>query len=473
MSGAPFDYFVIFAEMRTGSNLLEDTLGQLEGVTCHGEAFNPDHLGQPGKDTLLGMTFSDRLKDPVELLNRIRGNAGLNGFRFFFDHEPRVLDTILQDRRCAKIVLTRNPVDCYVSLKIAYNTKRWKLTDVRDRIAWKPPFKPAEFEQFLADRQAFQLRLLKALQTTAQTAFYLDYEDVPELEVLNGLARYLGLSEEIKGLTADMVRQNPEEMSAKVRNFPEMEEALAKVDWANLARTPHFEPRRGPGVPRAIASKGAPLLYVPLPPPRDTGLRTWLGNLGNGGIEQDFTQKTLRAWKRKAMGHRSFTLVRHPLTRAHQSFLGILAEDQFVDIRAMLRRDYDVPIPPDDATESIGRTDYADALEKFLRFVAANLNGQTPVRQDAQWASQWSLIRGLADFAAPDLICREDTLAEDLGHLCRSVGLKKWPTFSHLVDEGPIPLGEIYSEDLERVARDAYPRDYMTFGFGRWAPHGQ
>ncbi|MBC7142836.1 MAG: nodulation protein NodH, partial [Rhodobacteraceae bacterium] len=46
----PFDYFVIFAEMRTGSNLLEATLGQVEGLTCHGEVFNPDHMGGPNVD---------------------------------------------------------------------------------------------------------------------------------------------------------------------------------------------------------------------------------------------------------------------------------------------------------------------------------------------------------------------------------------------------------------------------------------
>lgn len=32
-------------------------------------------------------------------------------------------------------------------------------------------------------------------------------------------------------------------------------------------------------------------------------------------------QKSLRQWKRARPGHRSFTVIRHPLLRAHQAFL--------------------------------------------------------------------------------------------------------------------------------------------------------
>jgi hypothetical protein len=468
-----FDYFVIFAEMRTGSNLLEATLGQLDGLTCHGEAFNPDHIGAPGNAELLGVTLVDRLKDPSELLARIRGAEGLNGFRFFFDHEPRVLDALLNDPRCAKIILTRNPVDCYISLKIAYNTKRWKLTDIKDRVAWKPPFKKAEFEAFLADRQAFQLRLLNGLQTTGQTAFYLDYEDTLNLDVLNGLARFLGLSGEITAVSDEMLRQNPEEMADKVQNFPEMETALANVDWANLSRTPNFEPRRGPGVPRFVASKDAPLLYMPIPPNRDLHLTAWLSAFGNGGLIKDFNQKTLRTWKRKANAHRSFAVVRHPLLRAHDSFGAVLTEAQFADIRHALRMYFDVGIPPDDAVEGISAPDYRAALTGFLDFVTKNLNGQTAYRQDVQWSSQWSILKGFADFAVPDMVCREETLEQDLTYLTQSIGLEVLPPVPPVEMHPFFELKQIYSADLERAARDAYQRDFMTFGYSAWKPVGE
>ncbi|TNF60303.1 MAG: nodulation protein NodH, partial [Rhodobacteraceae bacterium] len=128
--GRPFDYFVVFAEMRTGSNFLETNLNALEGVTCHGEAFNPHFIGYPKKDSLLGLTQAQRDADPMALLARIADQPGeLAGFRFFHDHDPRVLDPILDDPRCAKIVLTRNPLDSYVSWKIAQATGQWKLTN--------------------------------------------------------------------------------------------------------------------------------------------------------------------------------------------------------------------------------------------------------------------------------------------------------------------------------------------------------
>ena len=31
-----FDYFVVFAEMRTGSNFLEANINAFDGLTCHG-----------------------------------------------------------------------------------------------------------------------------------------------------------------------------------------------------------------------------------------------------------------------------------------------------------------------------------------------------------------------------------------------------------------------------------------------------
>ena len=117
-----FDSFVIFAEMRTGSNLLEAALNGIEGITCHGEAFNPHLIGFPDRETVLGVTLADRCADPMPLLARIKAAPGLNGFRYFHDHDPRVLAPVLADPRCAKIILTRNPLHSYVSLKIARAT---------------------------------------------------------------------------------------------------------------------------------------------------------------------------------------------------------------------------------------------------------------------------------------------------------------------------------------------------------------
>ena len=118
-----FRSFVIFAEMRTGSNLLEATLNAVKGVTCFGEAFNPYMMGWPDKDEMMGVTREAREADPLPLLAKLTDRPGhLPGFRYFHDHDPRVLEPIIQDRRCAKIILTRNPLDSYVSTRLAWET---------------------------------------------------------------------------------------------------------------------------------------------------------------------------------------------------------------------------------------------------------------------------------------------------------------------------------------------------------------
>ena len=121
-----FTSFVVLAEMRTGSNFLETNLNGIEGISCLGEAFNPHFIGYPNQDTLLGLDKSARDADPLGLLTRIReAPGGISGFRYFHDHDPRILDAVLDDPACAKIILTRNPLDSYVSWKIAQATGQW------------------------------------------------------------------------------------------------------------------------------------------------------------------------------------------------------------------------------------------------------------------------------------------------------------------------------------------------------------
>ncbi len=158
---ASFDYFVVFAEMRTGSNFLETNINAFDGLACVGEAFNPHFIGYPNREEILGVTQSERDADPDRLMNRIKDNPDrLTGFRFFNDHDKRALEICLPDPRCAKVILTRNPVDSYVSWKIAQATGQWKLTNVKHARAEKIIFDAKEFSTHLAALQEFQVHLL-------------------------------------------------------------------------------------------------------------------------------------------------------------------------------------------------------------------------------------------------------------------------------------------------------------------------
>lgn len=457
-----FDSFVILAEMRTGSNLLEATLNMLAGVACHGEAFNPALIGYPDRVELLGIDRPARDRDPMVLWDRIRNAPGLNGCRYFHDHDPRALDAMLDDPACAKIILTRNPVESYVSLKIARATGQWKLGDARNRKSAQAVFDAGEFEAHLSGLQDFQILLMRALQTSGQTAFYVDYEDLCDLDVLNGLAAWLGVPARLTALPSNLVVQNPGAMGEKVENFPELEASLARLDRFNLSRTPNFEPRRGPAVPRFVASDRG-LVYMPLPSPFDTVLRNWFHELG--AIEENFTQASLRQWKDRHPGHRGFTVLRHPLERAHLALAALLRRRDMADIRDALRRIYKLPLPPEGTP--VDPNDWPVLLERFMGWLKVNLNSQTNVRVALIWASQSAMIEGFSRFAAPDVLMRHDRLDDDLAWLCWTVRIEP-PQLPPEEAITPVSLADIWSPGLEKIAREIYARDYNQFGFRDW-----
>jgi len=455
--------------MRTGSNLLEDYLNQIDGVTCHGEAFNQNFIGYPNRKDLLGITHRQREDNPDRLLRAIRTQDGLGGFRYFHDHDPRVLPAILSDARCAKIILTRNPLDSYISLKIAKATDQWKLTNVTTRKAAQAHFDLHEFERHVAGMQNFQLDIMRALQVTGQTAFHIGYDDLHDTEILSGLANWLGVSVDPDSLKSNLKPQNPQPLFEKVANFDQMQVALRGLDRFDLTRTPNFEPRRGPVVPSYVACPAHPVLYMPIRSgPEDRVIR-WMAALDGAASDLlgKFNQKTLRAWMQENPGHQRFTVLRHPLARAHAAFCDKILDTgpgSFSRIRQQLGQFHGLELPDDPTDPGYGLKAHRAAFEGFLRFLKSNLNGQTSLRVDAHWASQVTCLQGMAEFCLPDHLYREEELADALPRLAQTMG----------IDAGPVPQGDrsqtdrlaqIHDAQLERLCREAYPRDYMMFGF--------
>ena len=475
MKSTKFQSFVVFAEMRTGSNFLEANLNAFEGINCHGEAFNPHFMGYPNSDPILGIDLKTRDADPKVLLAAIRNNAArLSGFRYFHDHDPRVFDAIVDDPTCAKVILTRNPVESYVSWKIAQETGQWKLTDVKAHKVAQAMFDPKEFANHLEALQAFQVTLLNRLQTSGQAAFYVAYEDLQSVEVMNGLAKYLGVDEQLEALDKSLKKQNPSPISAKVRNYDDMLKALSQLDRFDLTRTPNFEPRRGPNVPSYVAAAESALLYMPLRSGPQAQVVRWLAALD--GVERPdlhmkMTQKDLRQWKRKHPGHRSFTVLRHPVQRAHDAFCRHIlpvGKGSYVQLRKTMMRRYKLPLPENgpDANYDLGA--HRAAFAAFLVFLKGNLSGQTAIRVDPAWCTQTQAIMGFGDLCLPDRIIREEDLAHELSDLARAVGKSDVPEVPDAPEDQPFALHQIYDDEIEKLTEDAYQRDYMMFGFSRW-----
>ena len=452
--------------MRTGPNFLESSLNALEGVVSYGEAFNPHFVGKKDQLTLLGVSIAERDADPVRLLTAMRRKtAGLAGFRYFHDHDPRVLAEVMADASCAKVVLTRNPLESYVSWKIARQTGQWKLTDARKAKPVSPVvFDAVEFETHLDTLQTFQRRLLADLQQSGQTAFYLDYDDLGNVAVLNGLAAFLGAKGRLDAPDPTLKKQNPGDLAAKLANPDAVEPGLQRLDRFNLHRTPNFEPRRPPAIPSLVAGGG--VLYMPVRGGPEARVRGWLSSLSTDGLEQDFTQKTLRQWWRAHPRHCSFTVLRHPLLRAYGAFCDHILTGLAGETRAILERTlgFDLPAGVDGFAD---RAAERDAFLAFLGYVRLNLAGQTGARVSPHWASQTAVLQGFAQVLGPDVVLREDRLDEGLAFVAAEAGHPGAPPPPG-DDPHPLGLAAIHDVALEEAAEAAYPRDYLGFGFGRW-----
>ena len=391
-----FDYFVILAEMRTGSNLLESNLNAFDGITCHGEVFNTGFINTPGTESYLGVTFAEREKDPWRLLNAIRAGGGrMAGFRLFHDHDRRIRDHVLADTACAKIVLTRNPLDSYVSRKIAAATNQWKLGDVKNRKQTQVTFDAGEFEAHLSRLQETQIDILRRLQTTGQAAFYIGYDDANDIAVLNGMARWLGVPSRITEVPRALKKQNPEPLDQKLTNPGAVAQAMARIDRFDLSRTPNFEVRRGPLLAGIHAGAKTPLVFLPLRGAPEAVVIDWLAALDGvqpGDLGRDFDQGRLDQWRRAHPGFRSFAVLRHPLKRAHHVFTRKVLTGEFREVREHMVRLFGAALDGPSLTVDAHR----DAFKAYLRFCHASISGQTGLQPWPMWATQAASLDGFA-----------------------------------------------------------------------------
>ena len=264
-----------------------------------------------------------------------------------------------------------------------------------------------------------------------------------------------------KALDDTLKKQNPGPLEDKLENPEALAEAIAAVDVFNLGRTPSFEPRRAAGVPTALASETG-LLFFPIRSGPETAIRDWFASLGD--VTEGFEQKSLRQWKRRHPGHRSFTVLRHPLLRAHAAFRRKIVLGEAQDLRRILINGFLAELqPPGEPFASVQAERAAFLI--FLNYCRLATGGQTGARVDPSLASQTALVQGFAGFQPLDHLLREDRLTEGLVALAAEVGA---PPAAITPDPAEAALLSIWDETLEAAAAEAYARDYMGFGFTRW-----
>lgn len=470
-------YFAIIAAMRTGSNLLEKTLEALGDTDCHGEAFNPAFISHPRAGNVLGCDLQARDADPLGFLERMIAGCPdrIAGFRIFRDHNERVLDFVLSDPRCTKIVLTRDPLESWVSLQIAQKTGQWMLRDPRRRRTAKIRFDGNDFDRFAACQRESLEWVEDRLAWYGKTAIRLDYRDLTDRTRLQEAARAIGSGGTVPR-DPPILRQNPERFCQKVENYAEMCAYLGIVP--DLA-TPAM-PRTSP---RMLRPEGFPAGYAPIPGPalapaialmhrievRDFGRE----NLPLPELLARTETRTLQASQQK--DGPAFTVACHPLLRAHAAFVhecfgpGWRASA----LRQELVQQYG-PMPTRKAlahqTDSYPSDLHRIHFSAFLDRIADALAGNGQTHVIPEWVRQSDLL----DRHACGLASVETFDHEDFS------GAARWLTDQ--MDLPPLPPGQIagirktgqesllspddiVTPEIEAKVRTLYAADFDRFGY--------
>ena len=458
--------------MRTGSNLLEELLSAHPQIRCHGELFNPHFVGEPGKDDALGISRRARDEDPGRMLAAVSVIPGaIGGFRIFDGHDERAMDAVLHNRRCAKIVLTRNPAESYVSLAIARQTGQWWLGDLGSARRAKVRFEPEAFARFLDETASFRQRVRRTLQTTGQAAFQIDYDDLGDADVISGLYAFLGVDAHQPPRRTRTKAQNPDPLAEKVTNPTAMRNALSRLDPFQTDRIPDFEAPRGAGVTGYRVAVGAPVMFQPVGLVARDEVDGWLEAVSGGRApEHGLGQQPLRAWMRRNPGHRRIAVVEHPLTRIHDAFVRVILPTglpDFEELRDILVRTHHVPLPEDPTDPGYDASAHKAAFLAFLGFVRGNLGGQTGLRPEPAWASQTGLLQAMSRFAPPDLVIRREDLIPSLDRLSDDLGLPRAVPRIVAAGAASVPLSAIVDESVHEAVAAAYRRDFVTLGYRR------
>jgi len=488
-------YFAIFGTMRSGSNLLEQSLNQFSGITCHGELFNPSFIGHPQSTDFMGLDFNEREKSPKSLIKAMIADAGdgIAGFRVFQDHDQRTALAALQDPQCAKIVLRRDALQSYISLEIARKTDQWLLRNSPDRRGGKIMFDPVAFAEYRAEQDVYYAEIQSELQRSGQTAFWVHYPEQRDLDTLNGLAKFLRQDEVLKSVKETIRRQNPGSLRDKVENFEEMQAALSAWSEEDAVFAASLDPTRRANIPKMVTCISQPILFSPIPGGPNEEVLRWMNAIDEGTFESSsfgeavaagevlhvgHNQRTLLEWMRANPDLVTATAVRHPIPRAYAAFMAKIfhtGPEAYDVIRKQLTKYFGVALPDNTVMANATRKSLADdgygigqhraAFHAFLRFLKNNLAGQTSIRKDGLWDSQMTFLAGFTTTIPVSLILREGQMDAGFRYVETLLDLPKPPLGSPIQPDHMFSLDEIYSRQTENLGRKAYAMDYVRFGF--------
>lgn len=235
--------FLLVGMMRSGSNLLERQLNLLPDLRCHGELFNNAFIGftheQAGRPA--GYTRDNpnaRNVDEDGFIEKVDRacDRRVIGLRLFLDHSAAMTSRLLYDRNVAKVVLSRNLLEAYISLETARETGVWLTTE-----AARTPPKPVKVDinklvTFALRQSLYYNDVQTVLHQTGQRYLQVDYNEAKNLAKLNEIARFVGSEHQFQSVAEPIQKQNPGSLEERIADFPKLLEELKRRQLARWFR---------------------------------------------------------------------------------------------------------------------------------------------------------------------------------------------------------------------------------------------
>jgi hypothetical protein len=247
-------------------------------------------------------------------------------------------------------------------------------------------------------------------------------------------------------------------------------------------------PRRAPRWPMGIVTAPrVPLVYLNLPKSASTTIQNHLLYIATGtcaaspqaihqhpGLRrsrEDSDETHALIGRQLAEGALVFTFVRDPGRRAYACFnekIMQMGRHSFVAIRHLLERQWGLRPPgPDDAvTLDQQRENFA----AFLRFVEANLAGDTDIRRDPHWCPQGPMLVQYRQRLKIDLVGKVENFAADMALALHKAGVRRIPdlqVFPWRHPPAPYTFEEVLCPELQDQLHRLYEADYVHLGYRR------
>lgn len=312
---SPYDSIAIIAAMRTGSQLLEAILNQHEHIQSFGELFNPVFIGNLQYKERFGMTVQTRDADPYALLQAVGFEATDNKlpiYRIFDEHNFDVLDYILKNPRIYKIILRRNPLDSFVSLKIAVATNQWQSKRERANATALVDLDADEYRAYFQKNLEFFDYCETVLEDTEQESFALRYEQIKNITVINNILSDIGL-EPLDRFFETMAKQN-RPVAEQVVN-PEILDDLPQYEPAIALKMG----KHSPIIDNVFIAQNCELAFVPLTLHSLSRELEYL-EAANGEPLKMLDTASVQAWLTQNENRKAYSRIFDPQTRFHGVF---------------------------------------------------------------------------------------------------------------------------------------------------------